>query len=74
MTNATFLDTTRQDLYKYVKNLITQGKLEKNWDFKGQIFAGTRPLKSSKSVNIGPKCIFYSAFNRKQIAILYSGI
>ena len=38
MTNATFLDTTRQDLAKYVKNLITQGKLEKYWDFKGKIF------------------------------------
>ena len=41
--------------------------MEKYWDNKGQIFAGTRPIKSSKSVNIGPKCIFYSAFNRKQI-------
>ena len=36
--------------------------------------SGTRPIKSSKSVNIDPKFIFYSAFDRKEIAKLYSDI
>ena len=36
--------------------------------------SGTRPIKSSKLANIGPKCIFYSAFYRKQIAKSYSAI
>ena len=35
---------------------------------------GTRPIKSSKSVNIDPKFIFYSAFDRTEIAKLYSAI
>ena len=36
--------------------------------------SGTRPLKSSKLVNVDPKFIFYSAFDRKEIAKLYSAI
>jgi hypothetical protein len=36
--------------------------------------SGTRPIKSSKSVNIDPKFILYSAFDRKEIAKLYSAI
>ncbi len=36
--------------------------------------SGTRPIKSSKSVNIDPKFIFYNAFDKKQIAKLYSAI
>ncbi len=36
--------------------------------------SGTRPIKSSKSVNIDPKFIFYSASDRKDIAKLYSAI
>ena len=36
--------------------------------------SGTRPTKSSKSVNIDPKFTFYSAFDRKEIAKLYSAI
>ena len=36
--------------------------------------SGTRPIKGSRLANIGPKCIFYSAFCRKQIAKSYSAI
>jgi hypothetical protein len=37
-------------------------------------FSGTRPINGSKTVNTGPKCIFYSAFDRKKIAKLYNAI
>ena len=71
-----FVFENRTILYKVrQKKLIQNDESEKFRNFfKGQVFSGTRPIKSSKSVNIGPKCIIYSAFYRKQIAKLYSGI
>ena len=36
--------------------------------------SGTRPIKGSKLVNISPIFIFFSAFDRKQIAKSYSAI
>ena len=36
LTNGHFLDTSRRDLYKYVKNLTKKFESQEFWNFTGQ--------------------------------------